>query len=71
MKTLDLHGKRHHEIERLVENFVLTETLPVKIITGNSLTMRTIVQEVLDSYDLVGECESDWNLGALIIKDTS
>lgn len=71
MKTLDLHGKRHHEIERLVENFVLTETLPVKIITGNSLTMRTIVQEVLDSYDLVGEYESDWNLGALIVTDTS
>ncbi len=40
MKSLDLHGVRHMEVERLVENFVLLEDFPVRIITGNSPGMR-------------------------------
>ena len=35
-KTLDLHGVKHEDVDRLVENFVLLNEVPMKIITGNS-----------------------------------
>ena len=34
IKELDLHGVRHHEVDRKVENFVLLEEKPIRIITG-------------------------------------
>ena len=34
-KTLDLHGVKHVDVERLVENFVLLNEPPLTIITGN------------------------------------
>jgi len=43
IKTLDLHGVRHDDVERLVENFVLLNDPPLKIITGNSDRMSNIV----------------------------
>ena len=45
--TLDLHGVRHHEVERLVENFVLLNETPLTIICGNSDRMINIVQNKL------------------------
>lgn len=69
MKTLDLHGTKHYEVDRLVENFVLMNDLPVRIITGNSIAMKTLVDSVLIAHDLVGEFENYYNLGALVIKE--
>ena len=40
--VLDLHGIRHDDVERLVENFVLLNEPPLTIITGNSDKMRDI-----------------------------
>ena len=40
---LDLHGVRHDDVERIVENFVLLTKPPLSIITGNSDRMRNIV----------------------------
>ena len=51
-KTLDLHGIRHGEVDRLVENFVLLNEAPIRIITGNSHKMRDIVTEVLDRHNM-------------------
>ena len=42
-KTLDLHGVKHADVERLVENFVLLNEPPLTIITGNSQRMQEIV----------------------------
>ena len=50
-KQLDLHGVRHHDVERLVENFVLLNELPLRIITGNSPKMLSLVSEVLDRHE--------------------
>ena len=47
---LDLHGKRHDEVDRLVENFVLINETPLNIITGNSLRMRELVEKVLERH---------------------
>lgn len=69
METLDLHGVRHHEVDRLVENFVLLKGPPVRIITGNSLTMKKLVHDVLERHDLHWEVESYWNLGSLLVTN--
>ena len=47
MKELDLHGIRHDEIDRLIENFVLLEEPPLTIICGNSDKMIRLVRETL------------------------
>ena len=43
---LDLHGKRHYEVDRLVENFILMnqQQVPLTIVCGNSQTMIDIVK---------------------------
>ena len=51
-KQLDLHGVRHEDVERLVENFVLLNELPLKIITGNSDEMRRLVVNVLERHHM-------------------
>jgi len=67
METLDLHGIRHHEVELLVENFVLLQDPPVKIITGKSPIMQKLVIGVLDRHDFSWDYESFWNLGAIVV----
>ena len=52
MNTLDLHGIRHEEVDRLVENFVLLNETPMRIITGNSHKMRDLVRNVLDRHSI-------------------
>ena len=52
IKQLDLHGIRHDEVDRLVENFVLTNELPLRIITGNSDKMIQLVKNVLNRSDV-------------------
>ena len=52
IKELDLHGVRHHEVDRLVENFVLLEEKPMRIITGNSDEMRRLVINVLERHHM-------------------
>ena len=71
MKILDLHGVRHHRVEVLVEDFILLQELPIKIITGNSVFMKQIVQSVLDKHHLSSEVESYWNLGAIVVSETA
>ena len=41
MTKLDLHGARHYEVDRLVENFILMnqDLLPLTIVCGNSQHM--------------------------------
>jgi hypothetical protein len=47
---LDLHGVRHHEVDRLVENFIYLnqDLVPLTIICGNSQRMIDLVTEVTD-----------------------
>ena len=54
-KTLDLHGTRHNEVDRLVENFVLLNEPPLVILCGNSDKMPMIIEKVLDRHDI-----KDW-----------
>tara|TARA_Y100000593_G_C4115954_1_gene240268 strand:- start:233 stop:433 length:201 start_codon:yes stop_codon:yes gene_type:complete len=52
INKLDLHGIRHKEVDRLVENFVLLNNTPMRIITGNSHRMRDLVIKVLDRHNI-------------------
>ena len=55
-EDLDLHGVRHSDVDRLVENYVyLNQTsLPLTIICGNSNTMIRLARDVVDRIG----CES-------------
>ena len=52
MNKLDLHGVRHYDVNRLVENFVLLNEPPLTIITGNSDKMIELVLEVLHIHNI-------------------
>lgn len=45
---LDLHGIRHYEVDRMVENFIYLnqDQIPLKIICGNSHMMVKLVKQV-------------------------
>lgn len=50
---LDLHGVRHNEVDRVVENFVYLNqsSVPLSIICGNSARMMQLAKETLDRID--------------------
>ncbi len=51
---LDLHGVRHHEVDLMVENWVLMNqsSVPLTIVCGNSQRMIDLVQAVLERLEL-------------------
>jgi len=53
MIELDLHGLKHLEVEGEVENFILSQIPPFRIITGKSEEMRRMVKNMLDYYEYV------------------
>ena len=63
-KILDLHGIRHAEVDRLVENFVLLNEPPLTIITGNSQRMQEIVVNCLITHQIEFE---RWGSGVIKI----
>ena len=50
ISELDLHGVRHPEVTMKVENFVLLNKTPLKIITGRSDKMIWLATNVLKKY---------------------
>lgn len=52
--TLDLHGIRHHDVDRMVENFIFMnqKLVPLKIICGNSQTMIDLVFAVIKRHNI-------------------
>jgi len=59
-KKLDLHGIRHGDVDRLVENFILMNQneAPLEIVCGNSQPMIVLVDSVLkrincENYEMV------------------
>jgi hypothetical protein len=53
-RILDLHGIRHHEVDRLVENFIFMnqDLLPLKIICGNSQKMIDLALDVVKKHNI-------------------
>ena len=67
--TVDLHGKRHHQVEKILEKKLLNgkkDYLKTEIITGNSEPMRQIVHDFLDEHDFK-YVVTEWNMGSTVI----
>jgi|TARA_Y100001938_G_C7962906_1_gene365257 DNA-nicking Smr family endonuclease len=60
MKELDLHGVKHEEVERLLENFILLNNPPLKVITGNSEYMRSAVEKFCRKHNMICERWANW-----------
>tara|TARA_B000000609_G_C23987382_1_gene247885 strand:- start:91 stop:309 length:219 start_codon:yes stop_codon:yes gene_type:complete len=70
METLDLHNKRHSEVERLVEDFLIFNEPPVKIVTGNSDKMKQLVIDVVKKFGFYCHYENLRNYGSLVVTRT-
>ena len=68
MKVLDLHGIKHEEVDRMVENFLFLNQndVPLEIVCGNSQRMIDLVLGVLTRV----ECQEydQIRFGTLIIR---
>ena len=60
MKVLDLHGVRHEEVKRLLENFILLNEPPLKVITGNSIYMQNALEEFCTKHKISYERWANW-----------
>ena len=62
---IDLHGVRHHDVDRLVENFILLnqKKAPLEIVCGNSQKMINLVMEVIRRLD----CENYEQLQGMVM----
>ena len=67
MKKLDLHRKRHSEADRLTENFVLLNELPLEIVTGKSNKMINIVEKVLKKHQFKYYNKWHTNVGSIVV----
>ena len=71
MNQLDLHGTKHSEVQKKLDDF-LWENMQngnetVDVITGISDEMKRIVSDIAKEYGM--SCENDWNnLGKIIIN---
>lgn len=71
MKTLDLHGIKHSDVPRILDQFVWEQmknnTKEIEIITGISDIMKKIVIETIDDYQFT--YDDAWNNpGSLIVR---
>ena len=60
MKTLDLHGVRHEDVERLLENFILLNEAPLQVITGNSTYMQSKLEIFCSKHHINYERWANW-----------
>lgn len=67
MSKLDLHRVRHEEVDRLVENFIFLNELPIEIITGNSTRMQELVIDVLERNDFEYHIGDFFNKGYITV----
>jgi len=70
MKRLDLHGIKHEEAEVLVYNFLFSNDLPVKVITGKSEPMQNIVKKIVGENGMGWHYERSSNFGCLIVTSS-
>ena len=57
---LDLHGVRHEEVERLLENFILLNNPPLTVITGNSTYMQNTLVKFCNKHNMAYERWANW-----------
>jgi len=68
MKELDLHSVSHYDVRDVVENFILMNYPPFKIITGLSDRMRNLTQNTLDKHKFKHHTPAH-NAGEIIVTN--
>ena len=69
MKILDLHGYRHRDASDRCHLFINDHWgEEMKIITGNSTLMKTLVCDILSFYNLNFSLDNPYNMGYIIIR---
>ena len=66
---LDLHGKTHSDAKSAIEFFLNNADYPVYIITGNSNSMKNILEKELNKRGLYAYYLNPNNLGKILISD--
>ena len=69
MRTLDLHGVKHADVPKLMDQFIWEQmnkkSREVEIITGISQAMKQVVIKNLKDYDFI--YNEAWNLSLIHI----
>jgi len=68
INELDLHGVKHFDVDMIVENYVLMNTTPLKIITGRSDRMIELATNPLRRNSFKWVIHSH-NPGVIIVID--
>jgi hypothetical protein len=68
-RPLDLHNVKHADVTIIVENYVINyqNEIPLKIITGDSDKMKSIVIECLKSHKFKYQIGDKFNKGYIIV----
>lgn len=68
-RALDLHTIKHADVPRLVEDYVLANqnSLPLRIITGDSDKMKKLVIERLKTHGFKYQIGDKFNKGYIIV----
>ena len=69
IRPLDLHGVKHIDVKTIVEDYVLCNQMhfPLKIITGNSDSMKNIVMNSLKSHKFKYRIGDTFNKVCIIV----
>ena len=66
MKELDLHKCSFYDVKDVVENFVLMNDTPFRIVTGKSEKMKNLAETVLKKHRVKFDILKE-NLGETIV----
>ena len=55
-KTIDLHGVRHKDVYGLIEKPCVEDDIPFVVVTGQSVTMKKIVTEIVATFGSAFNC---------------
>jgi uncharacterized protein YggU (UPF0235/DUF167 family) len=63
---VDLHGKHHHEVSRIIDRFIWDgmrlNKKEIEVVTGNSNRMKEVVIDIIEEHQL------DYSIGNVINK---
>ena len=68
-KSLDLHGKTYEQAQILIDEFIIKniDSLPLEIITGNSVDMLNILKKIVLNHNLKLIPSSSFNMGSYLV----
>ena len=67
--SLDLHGFSHDESEILIDEFIIKniQSLPIEVITGNSVNMLAVLRKIVSQHNLHLIPSHSSNMGSYLV----